>query len=108
GGSSRNDNTVHLSSGGIWQSAGLVVGTQGSSNSLVVAGGTVYATNLVIGFNSSSCDNWVQLDSGSVFITNATGDAVLEVRSGKFNLNGGVVQADRLVMTNACGLFVHN
>jgi len=33
---------------------------------------------------------------------------VLEVRKGTFILNGGVLRADILVMTNACGLFVRN
>jgi hypothetical protein len=48
------------------------------------------------------------LDSGSLTVTNATGDAVLEVRRGRFILNGGVLQVDKLVMTNACGLFIRN
>ncbi|HUK84184.1 MAG TPA: hypothetical protein VLZ12_16320, partial [Verrucomicrobiae bacterium] len=71
-------------------------------------GGTVLSANLVIGLASATCDNWVQLDSGNLFVTNVTGDATLEVRTGKLILNGGVLRADRLVMTNACGLFVRN
>ena len=99
-------NSVRAVDGGVWQGAALVVGGSGSSNSLIVAGGTVFATNLVIGAASPSCDNWVQLDSGSVYVTNATGDAVLEVRNGSLILNGGTLQVDVLVMTNACGLIV--
>jgi hypothetical protein len=72
----------------------------------VVSGGSVIATSLVIGAASPTCDNFVELDSGSLLVTNATGDAVLEVRYGTLILNGGTLQVDILVMTNACGLFV--
>ena len=99
-------NSVRAVDGGVWQGAALVVGGSGSSNSLIVDGGTVFATNLVIGAASPSCDNWVQLDSGNVYVTNAAGDAVLEVRNGSLILNGGTLQVDVLVMTNACGLIV--
>jgi T5SS/PEP-CTERM-associated repeat protein len=105
---STSSNSVRVNSNALWQSSVLVVGDSGASNSLIVAGGTVRATNLVIGLNSPTCDNFVELNSGSVYVTDATGDAVLEVRNGTFILNGGTLQADTLVMTNACGLFVRN
>jgi hypothetical protein len=73
-----------------------------------VAGGTVLAASLVIGLDAATCDNFVELQSGSVFVTNATSDATLELRYGTFILNGGLLKVDRLVMTNACGLFVRN
>ena len=73
---------------------------------LQVTAGTVLATNLVIGFASPICDNLVQLDSGSVIVTNATHDAVLEVRNGKLILNDGTLHVDRFVMTNSCAQFI--
>lgn len=103
-----SSNSVRVVSGGVWENTVLFVGYQGSSNSLVIAGGLVSATNLVVGAASATCDNVVQMNSGIVNITDANGDAVLEVRHGTFILNGGVLQVDRLVMTNACGLFVHH
>jgi hypothetical protein len=81
-------------------------GNLGSSNSLIVAGGSVFATNVMIGFSSSTCDNWIQLDDGSLTVTNASHDAVLEVRNGKFIMNGSTLRVDRFVMTNACAHFV--
>jgi T5SS/PEP-CTERM-associated repeat protein len=101
-----SSNVVRVADAAVWQNDELHVGETGSSNSLVVAGGTVFATNLVIGFNSSTCDNWVQLDSGSLVVTNATHDATLEVRNGTFIFNGGVLQVDRFVMTNPCAQFI--
>ncbi len=103
-----SNNTVLVVESGVWQSDTLSVGDQASGNSLVVGGGSVLASGLSVGFNGATCDNVVELDSGIMFVTNATGGAVLEVRSGQLVLNGGVLQVDKLVMTNACGLFIHN
>jgi T5SS/PEP-CTERM-associated repeat protein len=105
--SSSSNNSARVADGAIWQNNILYIGYQASSNSLAVAGGSVFATNLTIGFASATCDNLVQLDSGSVIVTNAIADAVLEVRQGTFILNAGVLQVDRFVMTNACAQFVH-
>jgi hypothetical protein len=103
-----SSNSARVVASGIWQSDALSVGDQSPGNSLVVDGGSVSAAGLVVGFDPAMCDSLVELDSGSVVVTNATADAVLEVRSGQLVLNGGVLQADKLVMTNACGLFIHN
>jgi T5SS/PEP-CTERM-associated repeat protein len=99
-------NSVLLTNGGVWQSSALVIGYQGSSNSLVILDGTLTTTNVLVGVNSPTCNNWVELDSGSVTVTNATADATFEVRQGKLILNGGTLQVDRFVMTNACAQFV--
>ena len=92
-----------------WQAGVLHVGEQGSANSLMISGSVVSATNLIVGVASATCDNFVQLDaSGVLAVTNATHDAVLEVRNGELILNSGTVRADILVMTNACGRFIRN
>lgn len=101
-----NSDNVHVADGSLWQSGALYLGYQGTNASLVVNGGTVLATNLVVGAASPTCDNFVELDSGNVIVTNATGDAVLEVRNGRFILNGGTLQVDTLVMTNGCGVLL--
>ena len=48
----------------------------------------------------------MNVDGGSLFVTNATHDAFIDVRNGQLNLNGGVLHADKIVMTNTCGVFV--
>jgi hypothetical protein len=101
-----SNNTVCVVNGGTWQSGVLYVGDGGSSNSVAISGGSVSATNLVVGFASTLCNNVVELDSGSVTVTNS-GTGVLEVRYGKLILNGGMLQADTLVITNSCAQFVH-
>ena len=107
-GLSCRSNTVRVVAGGIWQNYVLYVGSSanGSGNSLVVDGGSVYATNLVVGFAGTICDNVLQLDSGDLIVTN-NGGGVLEVRHGELIVNGGTLQADMLVITNPCAQFVH-
>ncbi len=103
---SSSNNNVRVTSGGLWWNNSVSVGNGSSSNSVLVAGGTVLAANLTIGLASGPCDNFVEVDSGSLYVTNATGDAVLDVRYGTLVLKGGTLQVDTMVMTNACGLFV--
>jgi T5SS/PEP-CTERM-associated repeat protein len=103
-----SSNSVRLAMRGVWQSSTLIVGNQGSSNSLQIGDGSVIATNIVVGAASSTCDNVLELDTFSnVIVTNAAGTGVLEVRHGELILNGGVLRADTLVITNSCAQFVH-
>ncbi|HUJ10124.1 MAG TPA: hypothetical protein VL171_08870 [Verrucomicrobiae bacterium] len=101
-----NDDSLRVADGGIWQNGALYVGYQGANNSLIVSGGSVLATSLVIGVSAPACDNLLQLDAGSVTVTNATHDAVFEVQNGQLILNGGTLQVDQFVMTNACAQFI--
>ncbi len=101
-----SNNIVRVADGGVWQNGVLYIGNEGSSNSLVISGGSVSATNLVVGFASSNCNNVVELNSGTLTVTN-NGGGVLEVRHGKLVLNSGVLQADTLVITNPCASFSH-
>ncbi len=89
-----------------WRNNVLYVGYLGSANSLLIANGVVTATNVVIGAASPTCDNILELDSGSLIVTN-NGAGVLDVRQGELIVSGGVLQADTLVITNACAQFIH-
>src|ERR1019366_4399913 len=68
--------------------------------------GSVFATSLTIGLASPTCDNLVQLNSGTLAVTNF-GTGVLDVRNGQLILNSGTLQVDTLVITNSCASFVH-
>lgn len=108
GGSSNGSSMMaRVADGAIWRNTSLSVGNQGQSNSLVVAGGSVYAASLVVGAASATCDNILELDSGSVIVTNAGATGALEVRDGQLILKGGTLQADTLVITNSCAQFMH-
>lgn len=109
-GSSSNSNVVRVVDGGIWQNNILIIGGAPLSNLVLIAGGTVYATNVSSGVfgcgNPPGSNSFLQLDSGSLIVTNATHDATLDVRNGTLILNGGMLQVDKLVMTNRCGVLV--
>lgn len=109
-GVSGSSNNVTLVTEGVvrsaWRNNVLYVGYLGSANSLLIANGFVTATNVVIGAASTTCDNVLELDSGDLIVTN-NGAGVLDVRNGQLILNGGMLQADTLVITNPCAQFVH-
>ncbi len=101
-----SNNIVEVADQGLWKSDILYVGYGGRSNLLSIAGGTVCATNLVVGFASAQCDNTVRLSDGSVLVTNSLANAVLEVAKGSFVMSGGLLRADTLVLTNPCARFI--
>ena len=72
-----------------------------------VAGGTsVVTSNLTIGKLACTSTGIVNVVGGSLFVTNATGNATLEVHSGTVTLNSGTLTINSLVITNACGRFL--
>ena len=95
-------------SNGTWAMRDLSVGINGGSHgTLTVNGGagSVFS-NLTIGNFACTATGSVKVAGGELNVTNALGNAVLEVRSGTFTLNSGAVRVDKFVMTNACANFV--
>jgi T5SS/PEP-CTERM-associated repeat protein len=95
--------------GATWLNRGnLYVGYAGGSAQLNIGpGGSVLASNLYVGLSSSSAGNQINITGGSLYVTNAAHNAVLDVRCGLVTLNGGLLQVDILVIANACGQFNH-
>ncbi|MCG3148584.1 MAG: hypothetical protein PCFJNLEI_02029 [Verrucomicrobiae bacterium] len=115
-------------SNGALRSAGMVLGSSagaigmatfaGGTNiidTLTIASsagatGTVWVTdnavmivsNLVIG--RLACDSGAAaiVSGGKLYVTNATGNATLELRGGSLIVTGGLLRADRLLATNSC------
>lgn len=51
---------------------------------------------------------WAVVQSGgAVFVTNVSQNAFVDVRNGTFTFSSGTLVIDKLVLTNACGHFVH-
>ena len=98
-------------SGGSIQALSMVVGQfAGSQGSLTVSGGTVTVwSSLVVGDCAANASGQVTVVSGgSLFVTNASHTAFLDVREGAVVVgNGGVLVADRIIGTNVCGRIVH-
>jgi hypothetical protein len=83
---------------------GAAAGGQGT---LTLAGGSssMYSS-LTLGAADCSATGTVIVAGGNLFVTNAAHSAVLEVQSGTFILNSGVVDVDIFVMTNPCAHFI--
>jgi T5SS/PEP-CTERM-associated repeat protein len=105
---SGNDNTVYVESGGVWRNQELYIGDMGSHNAMFVDGGSVFVTTYMgVGYNPIYYNNFVELDTGLITVTNQTHDAELEVYGGGFLLAGGTLIVDNLVITNDGAQFMY-
>ena len=85
----------------------IVASNTTAVGALTVTGGTNSIwSGLLVGARACASTGTVTLAGGSLCVTNATGTAVLEVRSGTFTMNGGTVLVDKLIVTNACARFI--
>lgn len=55
-----------------------------------------------VGTTDCASTGSVHILGGCLAVTNASGTAVLELRSGSFSLEGGLVVVDNLIATNSC------
>ncbi len=86
----------------------VVALTSASQGTLTVAGGKILVySNLTVGTFDCAATGIVSVTGGQLRVTNDVVTAVLEVRSGTLTQTGGTLDIDRLVITNACGHFIH-
>ncbi len=78
----------------------------GARGTLTAAGGTSSFAGITIGNFACTATGLVSVTGGSLFVTNAAVNATLEVRSGTLTISGGLLRADKIVITNACARFV--
>ena len=72
-----------------------------------IGGTSTFNTNVVLGnYGCGSGQGKLIVAGGSVFVTNASHTAVLEVRNGTLEIDAGSLVVDTLVMTNSCATFV--
>jgi len=96
-------------SNGLWRAHDVTMGVvPGSQGTLTVAGGvsSVYS-NVTIGNTNCSAAGFVFVTGGELHVTNDDATAVLEVRDGTLIQTGGLLDIDRLVITNPCAHFMH-
>jgi T5SS/PEP-CTERM-associated repeat protein len=108
---STNNLAVVTGAGSLWSNATtLRVGNVGAANRLVVSNGaTVFAGSAVYaGFDPTSTNNRLTVDGGTLRTTNASATGVLDVRRGTNVLNAGLIEVDRLLLTNTLGIFEFN
>lgn len=96
-------------SNGLWRTRNVIVGNAiGSQGSLTIVGGvsSVYS-NVTIGSTNCNASSVVLITGGELHVTNDNVTAVLEVRSGTLIQTGGILDVDRIVITNPCAHFIH-
>ena len=86
----------------LWlNAADLFLGYDGPDNSMTIDnGGTVRATNLVVGLFNTSTNNRVTISSANLIVTNATGTAKITVQSGGLTLSDGTVRTSTLMLSS--------
>jgi len=95
--------------GALWDAGVLYVGSTASFDQLVVSNSAkVLASELYIGFEPTSTNNRVVLGSGTLQVTNPVFTAPFDIRRGTNQLNSGLIEADRLLITNTLGIFEFN
>ena len=107
---SQSDNRATVNGiGSLWKSTGLFVGYTGTGGQLAINAGTVIATNLIVGRNSTAVNSLLTLTNGALIVTNTAGSpGILEVRRGRMIMAAGMITADRLWITNVLGDFLFN
>jgi autotransporter family porin len=95
-----------LSNGSVEADSEIVGGASGAQGTLTIAGGTsTVASDLTIGTPDCTGTGMVIVTGGSLFVTNADHDAVLDLENGKLLLTGGTLVVDQRISTNPCGVF---
>jgi hypothetical protein len=76
---------------------------------LTVNGGSVTVSEgITLGdCNNDVTDGYASVDGGQLIVTNAAHTGFIDVRDGQLVLSNGVLQVDKLVMTNTCSQFIH-
>jgi fibronectin-binding autotransporter adhesin len=105
---SRSNVAVVTGSGSRWHNANeLYVGYSGAANQLVVSNsGTVFAGNAAyLGVAPAATNNRIEINGGSLLVSNSFGTGLFELRGGTNLLSAGLVEVDRLLVTNTLGFF---
>jgi hypothetical protein len=95
-------------SGGQLAAKTIEVGSS-AEGALTVDGGSVTVSE---GITLGDCNNdfaigYVTVSAGQLTVTNASHMGFIDVQNGQLVLSSGLLQVDKLVMTNSCSQFIH-
>jgi len=100
-----------VSSGGSVLLRSMIISSNAPSKGVLTipAGQVTVFDRIVVGDCVSNALGQITVNGGQLYVTNATHTGYLDVRGGTVTVSGtGRLVVDKLVMTNACGLFVRN
>ena len=102
--------SLSVSSGVVLARSMIISSNYPAGGSLTIPGGQVTVFDkLVVGDCGTNAIGQITVNGGTLYVTNATHTGYIDLRDGTLTVSGGgVLIADRLVMTNTCGLFVRN
>ena len=107
--SSSNNEAVVTGPGSLWQNFLTVVGSRSAGNRFTVSNAaTVLLNGLTLGATPTATNNRIVIQGGSVTITNVISTSLCDLRRGTNVLNAGLMQVDRLFLTNALSRFEFN
>jgi hypothetical protein len=79
-----------------------------ATGTLSINGGSVIAsTGITLGDCASNNVGQIIVCGGQLTVTNAADTGFIDVQNGQLALSSGLLQVDKLVMTNACSTFIH-
>jgi hypothetical protein len=78
------------------------------TGTLTANGGSVTVSGgITLGDCSSGGVGYASVGGGQLVVTNASGAGFIDIQNGQLILSNGVLQVDKLVMTNSCSQFIH-
>ena len=107
---SSNNEVVVTGAGSLWSnSITVLMGSLSPGNRLIVSNGAMaWANSFIVGFTNTSLNNRIIVDGGMLIATNAGSSGLLDVRRGTNVLNSGLIEVDRLLVTNMPSYFEFN
>ncbi len=95
-------------SGGQLAAKRIELGSSDDGTFMVDGGSITVSEGITLGdCQNDSAFGFATVDGGELTVTNTAGTGFIDVRNGQLILGGGVVQVDKLVMTNTCSSLVH-
>jgi hypothetical protein len=101
------DTTQCVVSGGLLAASTIQVGNFDPGILTLDGGSLTASTGITLGDCTINSVGQINLSSGQLIVTNAVHTGFIDVQDGQLALSGGVLQVDKLVMTNTCSQFIH-
>jgi hypothetical protein len=101
------DTTQCAVSGGLLAASTIQVGNFGPGILTLDGGSVTASTGITLGDCTINSVGQINLSSGQLTVTNTAHTGFIDVQDGQLALSGGVLQVDKLVMTNSCSQFIH-
>jgi hypothetical protein len=101
------DTTRCVVSGGMLAATTIQVGNFGPGILSLDGGSVTVSTGITVGNCVINSIGQINQSGGELIVTNADHTGFIDVQDDQLALSGGVLQVDKLVMTNGCSGFIH-